>query len=122
MKNVVVEAARHPSARDARVGVRRSVEFAVGSVGIDARSGSPAGPLILNAYVYESHRSPPAAGLYLDPLFRAPVCLEQPELGQSTLVRNVGDAFPVRRPARMELVVVAEAHLVRFTASDRNDI
>src|SRR5262249_59707465 len=112
MKTVVVEATRHPSACEARVGVRRGVELAVGGVGIDARSGCPAGPLILNAYVYESHRSPPAAGLYVPTLFCAPGWLWQAELGLTAPLCNVGEAVPARPPAPVGLPAVPPAPIL----------
>src|SRR5262245_60226033 len=122
MKNVVIETSSHPCACDARVGIRRGVELAVRGGRIYARSGCHTGPLILYAHMYESHGSPPPSGLYVDPLFCAPKGFNHPELGQPALVRYIGDSFPVRRPARMELVVIAEAQLIWFASSDRNEI
>ena len=113
----------NPVARgaDARVGVRRRVELAVGGREMD--SGAARLPAVVDGPDREhSHGPLPSAIDDADEAIFAAVHFEQCQLRQTLTVVDVRNPFAVRRPARMECVVLKERQLIRLATGDRLNI
>ena len=104
--------------RDAVIGVRRCIGLAVCGAQQDARLGGLARIRI----EYRDPQSPPRAAVDppadLDFRVLSAEGLEQPQARHAIAVRHVDDPLPVRRPARLEVVPVAERQLVGLAALD----
>ena len=109
-------------AADPREGVRRGVETAVGGGEMNPRGHLLAGRIVHGAHREHAHRPAPVAPGDLDDALLPAVRLEERELRQPPRVVNVGDPLAVRRPARMEGVVLEERQLVGRAAVGRLDV
>ena len=104
---------------EAGVGVGGGVELPVRRSQMDARAGEVAGVGRAGADRQGAHGTPPPAFGDIHRPQRAPVRLEQRELGQAALVGDERDPLVVGRPPRMEGVVLEERQLVGLTARRR---
>ena len=101
-----------PGAADPGVGVRRGVEAAVGGGEMDPRGHFLAGRIVHGAHREHPHGPAPVPPGDLDGAPLPAVGLEERELRQPRRVVDVGDPLAVRRPARVEGVVLEEGQLV----------
>ena len=117
---VGVEGRITPALTDARVLVGWSVVLAVRPQEGDARRNRVP-PARVRAHRDGEHaRRPRVLALAdLDPPSSAAVGLDEFELREAALVRDVGDRLPVGRPARVERVVLEEGEFIRFSALRR---
>ena len=104
---------------DPRVGVGRGVELAVGRRQVHAGAGRCAGRGVAGRDRQDAHRPLPAPALDGHGAQGAAVCLQQRELRQAALVCDERDPLVVRRPPRMEGVVLKKGDLVGFSAGRR---
>src|SRR6266496_4912967 len=89
---------------------------------LDAGARKRAGGVVQHPHVYFTHGTLPGELRDGNLLFAPAVGFHNPELRQASLVRDVSDPLPIGRPARMEVVVVPEGHLVRLSTGHRQNV
>ena len=107
MEEVVVNGSRG----HAVISVRRSISFAVRSTEVDTGFGRPAAIGVEHPHRERPHRTPVDTPPNFDLALLAAKGLEQTKFRESVLVSDIDDPFAIGRPARFEMVPVAERQL-----------
>src|SRR5207247_3441821 len=107
----VEEIAPRGPARDTLIRRGRRIRLPVRPSQIESRR-SPQPHLQL------AHRPTPYSPLDVDLLVFATERAQNPQLRKAVPVRDVGDPFAIRRPARVEVIPVAKRHLIRLATVD----